>query len=148
MKAMVLAAGLGLRMRPLTLLRAKPALPVLNRPLLHWTMERLARAGVREVLVNLHHLPDTVTGVLGTGRRFGLRIRYSLARSGYVRLAVFNMLGQEVRNIVNGVQGEGTYEFELAKLELPSGIYFYRIHAPGLSEMKKIIITQEPASVQ
>ena len=39
MKAMVLAAGLGLRMRPLTLLRAKPALPVLNRPLLHWTME-------------------------------------------------------------------------------------------------------------
>ena len=77
MKAMVLAAGLGLRMRPLTLLRAKPALPVLNRPLLHWTMDRLARAGVRDVVVNLHHLPETVTAVLGTGRRWGLRIRYS-----------------------------------------------------------------------
>ena len=47
MKAMVLAAGLGLRMRPLTLLRAKPVLPVLNRPLLEWTMIRLARAGVK-----------------------------------------------------------------------------------------------------
>ena len=45
MKAMVLAAGLGLRMRPLTLVRAKPVLPVLNRPLLHWTLERLARDG-------------------------------------------------------------------------------------------------------
>ena len=64
MKAMVLAAGLGLRMRPLTLLRAKPALPVLNRPLLHWTMESLARAGVRDVVVNLHHLPETVQAAI------------------------------------------------------------------------------------
>ena len=60
MKAMVLAAGLGLRMRPLTLLRAKPVLPVLDRPLLHWTLERLREAGVREVVVNLHHLPRHV----------------------------------------------------------------------------------------
>ena len=42
---------------------------MLNRPLLPWTPERLARAGVREPVVNLHHLPETVTSVLGTGRR-------------------------------------------------------------------------------
>ncbi len=59
---MILAAGLGSRMQPLSSLRAKPALPVLNRPLLHWTLERLARHGVTDVVVNLHHLPETVTG--------------------------------------------------------------------------------------
>jgi mannose-1-phosphate guanylyltransferase len=106
MKAMVLAAGLGLRMRPLTLLRAKPALPVLNRPLLHWTMERLARAGARDVVVNLHHLPETVTEVLGSGRRFGLRIRYAreetiLGTGGGPR-AVRGWLGKEPLLIVNG----------------------------------------------
>ena len=55
MKAMVLAAGLGTRMRPLTRRIAKGALPVLNRPLIHWTLERLAAAGVTDVIVNLHH---------------------------------------------------------------------------------------------
>ena len=73
---MVLAAGLGLRMRPLTLLRAKPVLPVLNRPLLRWTFERLARHGVTDVVVNLHHLPDTVTTLAGDGRDLGLRVTY------------------------------------------------------------------------
>jgi NDP-sugar pyrophosphorylase family protein len=77
MKAMVLAAGLGSRMQPLTLLRAKPVLPVLDRPLVAFALERLARAGVREVVVNLHHLPESVTSRLGDGRRFGLRIRYA-----------------------------------------------------------------------
>ena len=77
MKAMILAAGLGLRMRPLTLVRAKPVLPVLNRPLLHWTLELLARHGVTDVIVNLHHLSRTVTEALGDGEAFGLRVLYS-----------------------------------------------------------------------
>jgi mannose-1-phosphate guanylyltransferase len=74
---MVLAAGLGTRMRPLTLLRAKPALPVMNRPLLHWTLDLLARNGVTEVIINLHHLPWTVMEAVGDGRVFGLRVSYS-----------------------------------------------------------------------
>jgi NDP-sugar pyrophosphorylase family protein len=72
---MVLAAGYGLRMRPLTLLVAKPALPVLNRPLLHWTLERLSRAGVREVVVNAHHLPETVEAAARAARGLGLKVR-------------------------------------------------------------------------
>ena len=105
-KAMVLAAGLGQRMRPLTLLRAKPALPVLNRPLLHWTLERLARAGVREAVVNLHHLPETVVDVLGDGRRLGVRVRYSreetiLGTGGGPR-AVRDAFGSEPFLLVNG----------------------------------------------
>jgi NDP-sugar pyrophosphorylase family protein len=117
MKAMVLAAGLGLRMRPLTLLRAKPVLPVLNRPLLHWTMESLARAGVRDVIVNLHHLPETITDVLGTGRRWGLVIRYSdepviLGTGGGPR-AVRGWFGHEPLLIVNG---DVLFDFDLRRL--------------------------------
>jgi mannose-1-phosphate guanylyltransferase len=61
---MVLAAGFGLRLRPLTLERAKPACPVVNRPLIHFPLSRLAAAGVRAVVVNTHHLPDTVRAAL------------------------------------------------------------------------------------
>lgn len=64
-------------MRPLTLSRAKPALPVLNRPLIRWTLERLAAAGVDEVAINLHHLPSTVSEAVGHGDVFGLKIVYS-----------------------------------------------------------------------
>jgi mannose-1-phosphate guanylyltransferase len=103
---MVLAAGLGQRMRPLTLLRAKPALPVLNRPLLHWTLERLARAGVREAVVNLHHLPETVVQAVGDGLRLGVRVRYArepeiLGTGGGPR-AVRAALGAGPALIVNG----------------------------------------------
>jgi len=81
MRALVLAAGIGQRMRPLTLLRAKPVLPVLNRPLLHWTLELLARHGVTEVVINLHHLPGTIRDAVGDGRAFGLRVLYSRERT-------------------------------------------------------------------
>jgi NDP-sugar pyrophosphorylase family protein len=117
MKAMVLAAGLGLRMRPLTLLRAKPVLPVLNRPLLHWTLEHLARHGVDDVIVNLHHLPDTVTEALGDGSTFGLRIRYApepriLGTGGGPR-AVRDVLGHEPVLLVNG---DMLFDFDLRGL--------------------------------
>jgi mannose-1-phosphate guanylyltransferase len=106
MKAMVLAAGLGLRMRPLTLLRAKPVLPVLNRPLLHWTLERLAAAGVDEVVVNLHHLPETVRAAVGDGGGFGLRVRYSyepqILGTGGGPKAVRGFFGSEAFLLVNG----------------------------------------------
>jgi NDP-sugar pyrophosphorylase family protein len=117
MKAMVLAAGLGSRMRPLTLLRAKPVLPVLNRPLLHWTMERLARAGVTHVVVNRHHLPQTVTAVLGSGRRFGLVVRYSdepsLLGTGGGPRAARDLLGDAPFLLVNG---DVLFDFDLRTL--------------------------------
>ena len=117
MKAMVLAAGVGQRMRPLTLLRAKPVLPVLNRPLLHWTLARLARAGVREIVVNLHHLPDTVTSALGDGRAFGLRVLYSreptiLGTAGGPR-AVRDFFGDAPFLLVNG---DVLFDFDLKRL--------------------------------
>lgn len=117
MRAMVLAAGYGQRMRPLTLLRAKPALPVLGRPLVHWTAERLAEAGVREVLVNLHHLPGSVEAALGSGRRFGLRVSYRhepriLGTGGGPR-AVRSFFGDEPFLLVNG---DVVFGFDLRRL--------------------------------
>ena len=102
---MVLAAGLGLRMRPLTLLRAKPALPVLNRPLIHWTLDLLAHHGVTDVVINLHHLPGTVTAAVGDGRAFGMTVACrgsgaSSARAGAAPVRDF--FGDEPFFLVNG----------------------------------------------
>jgi glucose/arabinose dehydrogenase len=69
-------------------------------------------------------------------------IKYTLERAGYVRLAVYNLLGQEVALLVNSVQQEGVHEVEFLKADLPSGIYFYRLQAPGLFETKKMMITK------
>jgi NDP-sugar pyrophosphorylase family protein len=103
---MVLAAGLGTRMRPLTDCVAKPALPVLNRPLIHWTLDLLARQGVDEVVINLHHLPDTIRSAVGDGAAFGLSVRYSyeptiLGTAGGPRRAR-RWLGKEPFLLVNG----------------------------------------------
>ncbi|MFN8092358.1 MAG: sugar phosphate nucleotidyltransferase [Vicinamibacteria bacterium] len=104
---MVLAAGYGLRMRPLTRLVAKPALPVLNRPLLHWTLERLARAGVREVIVNTHHLADTVESAARGARGLGLKVRTvreepEILGTGGGPRAVRDWLGKGPVLLVNG----------------------------------------------
>lgn len=77
MKALVLAAGAGTRMRPLTDTCPKPMLPVAGRPLLEWTLHWLRRYGVSEAALNLHHLPEVVREGLGDGLRFGMRLHYS-----------------------------------------------------------------------
>lgn len=69
-------------------------------------------------------------------------IQYTIPKGGYVRLAVFNLLGQEVAKIFEGVQSAGTYEVTFNNQELPTGIYFYRIQAPGFVETRKMIITK------
>jgi NDP-sugar pyrophosphorylase family protein len=75
--ALVLSAGLATRLRPLSLVRAKAALPVGGVPLVRRILTWLAGAGVTHVVVNLHHLPHTITGVVGDGSDLGLHVRYS-----------------------------------------------------------------------
>src|SRR5438874_6395149 len=76
MKAMILAAGYGERLWPLTADRTKPALPVLGKPLVGYVAEYLARFGIKEVVVNLHHQPDSVRRALGDGTQFGAHFHY------------------------------------------------------------------------
>ena len=77
MKALILAAGRGERMRPLTDTTPKPLLAVHGKPLIEWHLEALARGGVREVVINTAWLEQRIVDVLGDGTRFGLSIVYS-----------------------------------------------------------------------
>ena len=77
MKAMILAAGRGERLRPLTERIPKPLLSVGGEPLIVHQLRWLHRAGIREVVVNLHHLGEQIEQSLGTGADIGVRIRYS-----------------------------------------------------------------------
>jgi MurNAc alpha-1-phosphate uridylyltransferase len=75
--ALILAAGRGERMRPLTDTTPKPLLPVRGRPLIEWHLLALARAGVHDVVINTAWLEDQFPAALGDGSRWGLNIRYS-----------------------------------------------------------------------
>lgn len=77
MKALILAAGRGERMRPLTDSVPKPLLPVGGKPLIVWHLERLAGIGVREVVVNTSWLAEQFEPALGDGSRWGLKLHYS-----------------------------------------------------------------------
>ncbi|GAA0215731.1 nucleotidyltransferase family protein [Castellaniella daejeonensis] len=77
MRAMILAAGRGERMRPLTDTCPKPLLPVGGRPLIAWHLERLARAGITDILVNHAWLGERIEAALGDGQAYGVRLRYS-----------------------------------------------------------------------
>lgn len=76
MRAMILAAGYGTRLWPLTIDRTKPAIPVMGRPLVGYVAEYLSRYDCSEVVVNLHHQPESVRAALGDGRRFGVQLHY------------------------------------------------------------------------
>jgi len=80
MKAMLLAAGRGERLRPLTDTVPKALVEAGGKPLIVWHLERLARAGIRDAVINISHLGDRIVERLGDGARFGLRLHYSRER--------------------------------------------------------------------
>jgi MurNAc alpha-1-phosphate uridylyltransferase len=103
---MILAAGRGERMRPLTDTCPKPLLPVAGRPLIGWHLQRLAAAGVTEVVINHAWLGERIEAELGDGAAWGLRIRYSpeteaLETAGGIAKAL-PMLGDAPFLVVNG----------------------------------------------
>jgi len=76
MRAIVLSAGYGTRLWPLTEDRTKPAIPILGKPLVGYVAEYLAGHGIDEIVVNLHHRPESVRRALGDGSRFGVKLHY------------------------------------------------------------------------
>lgn len=106
MRAMILAAGRGERMRPLTDARPKPLLEVGGKSLIQWHLESLSRAGIQEVVINHSWLGAMIEAALGDGRRFGLHIRYSpepvaLETAGGIAQAL-PLLGAAPFLVVNG----------------------------------------------
>ncbi len=82
---MILAAGFGQRLFPLTIDRTKPAIPFLGKPLIGYVAEYVAKFGFQDVIINLHHQPQSVMNALGDGSRFGVRINYTAGKTGYFR---------------------------------------------------------------
>lgn len=106
MRAMILSAGYGTRLWPLTEDRTKPAIPILGKPLVGYVAEYLAKYGCCEILVNLHHRPDSVRRALGDGSKFGVKLYYIeepeiLGTSGALDNAR-EYLQQETFVVING----------------------------------------------
>ena len=106
MKAMILAAGRGERMRPLTDTVPKPLLPAAGRPLIVRLIDRLVAAGIRDLVINHAHLGALIESTLGDGRRFGADIRYSaettaLETAGGIARAL-PLLGDDPFAVING----------------------------------------------
>lgn len=106
MRAMILAAGRGERLRPLTDTCPKPLLPVGGRPLIEWHLHALARAGFVDVVINHAHLGELIERTLGDGSRWGLRLHYSpeaqaLETAGGIAKAL-PLLGDDPFLVVNG----------------------------------------------
>lgn len=124
MKAMILAAGKGERMRPLTLHTPKPLLPVGGKPLIQWHMEALQRAGVRQLVINLNHawLGGQIEDAFGDGSRLDVSISWSaeeqpLETAGGI-LRALPLLGSEPFVLVNG---DVWCDLDFAHLRLPAG---------------------------
>jgi NDP-sugar pyrophosphorylase family protein len=107
MKAMILAAGFGTRLFPLTIDRTKPAIPFLGKPLVGYVAEYIGGFGFKDIVVNLHHQPDSVIDALGNGEQFGVHIDYTheepriLGTAGALDNAR-EFLGNETFLVVNG----------------------------------------------
>src|SRR5256885_15814498 len=117
MKAMILAAGRGERMRPLSDAVPKVLLEVRGKPLIVWSIEALARSGIREIVINHAHLGHMIEAALGDGRRLEVAIRYSreaeaLETAGGIAQAL-PLLGDRPFLVVNG---DLFCDFDLSRL--------------------------------
>lgn len=134
MKAMILAAGLGTRMRPLTNYTPKPLLLVGNKPLIEWQIDRLVAAGINEIIINIAHLGWQLPETLGNGERWGIQIRYSdeqkegaLETAGGI-IKALKLLGTQPFLVVNG---DIWCDFDFKGLSLKSNNLAHLILVPN-----------------
>ena len=133
MKAMILAAGRGERMRPLTDTVPKPLLSVGGRPLIEHHIDRLARAGIKELVINLSWRGDQIRAFLGDGSKYGLLITYSeegpepLETGGGIYHAL-PLLGSEPFWLVNG---DVYCKFNYRSLSLAAGVVGHLVMVPN-----------------
>ena len=107
MKAMILAAGRGERMRPLTDHTPKPLLPIHGKPLIEYHLERLREAGYQDIVINIHHLGEQIKTHLGDGHKLGLSIHYSIEQdealeTGGGIFQALPLLGDDTFLVING----------------------------------------------
>lgn len=105
-KGMILAAGHGTRLRPLTNHLPKPVIPLANEPLAAFSLRLLAELGIERVRMNLHHLPEAITAVFGRGSDYGLKLSYArekkLMGTGGALSRAAKFFGDHTAVIING----------------------------------------------
>lgn len=136
--AMILAAGRGERMRPLTDHTPKPLLTVGGKPLIVWHLERLAAAGYKQIVINHAHLGAQIVSALGDGATWGVHIRYSpepqaLETAGGIAQAL-HLLGDAPFLVVNG----DTY----------SDIDYAQLHLPAQMQASLVMVDNPPQHTQ
>lgn len=115
MKAVLLAAGKGTRLRPLTDEMPKVMIPIAGKPILEHHVEHLAGAGIREIFINLHHLSERITSHFGDGQKWGVRIRYSFEPDIMGTAGAVKKLEAELRGApFLVVYGDNFSEFDFA----------------------------------
>ena len=125
MKAMILAAGLGKRMLPLTATTPKPLLKAGAHSLIEWQILKLAKAGFRDLVINIHHLGEQIPAALGDGSRFGVIIQYSVETE----------LLETAGGIINALPLLGDDAFVVVNSDIWTDYDFLRLHnasAPGV----------------
>ncbi|MEC4681661.1 MAG: NDP-sugar synthase [Nitrospirota bacterium] len=140
MKAMILAAGLGTRLRPLTDTIPKPLLPVGGTPLVLWNLLLLRANGIQEVMINLHYLGSMIKERLGDGSRWNMRITYSyepelLGTGGGLKIAEWFFERQPFL-VMNGDT--------LIDLDIPALLDFH--HSQG--GIATLVLRDDPQAVQ
>jgi len=143
MKGLILAAGVGRRLEPVTRYTPKPLLPILHRPCIEPLIELLVAAGIRDLAINRHHLPDQIISRLGDGRRWGVRITYSyepelLAAMGTLK-SLADFFAQEPVVMVNGDI--------VIDLDLPALIRFHQEQKAIATMALKLVPGPLPAPV-
>ena len=133
---MILAAGRGERMRPLTDTTPKPLLAVGGKPLIVWHLERLAAAGFKEIVINHAHLGEQIEKALGDGSRFGLSIAYSAEPAGALETAggvanALPLLGPEPFLVISGdIYVECDYRTLLRPLAADDTAFLWMVDNP------------------
>ena len=147
MKAIVLAAGSGRRLLPFTDLVPKPMLPVVNRPVLEHVIHKVREAGIREILINLHHLPEPIMTYFGEGQQHGVSITWRVEQelSGPAgALRAFEDVLQDDEHVLI-LSGDGIQDIDLATFvethlqeEVPLSIVMQKVVNPGRYGVAKI----------
>jgi MurNAc alpha-1-phosphate uridylyltransferase len=136
LKALILAAGRGERMRPLTDRTPKPLLPVAGKPLIVWHLERLARAGFRDIVVNHAHLGDQIEALLDDGTAWGVSIRYSPEPPGALETA---------GGIANAMPLLGDQPFVVINSDIYCDFDFAALRQPAAGDLARLVLVANPS---
>jgi MurNAc alpha-1-phosphate uridylyltransferase len=135
-KAMILAAGLGERMRPLTDHMPKPLLPVGGKPLLQWHLENLADAGFRDLVINVSHLGDQIEAFVGDGSRWNCSVAWSREAQAL----------ETAGGIIQALPLLGPEPFALVNADIWSDYPLQRLHTAwsGNQQLAHLVLVDNP----